>query len=331
MAPLTRRRKQQEEALAAAAPVIALADRLSALPSDVLPQILSFLPAHEALRTCVLARTWRNLWKEKRIFPTRLLITAAFEDPAVQEDVPGFVDRLLDLRLREIKDAPLESCEIRFGCCKPLASQNLTRLELANIAFREVDGGGEPDFSSCPVLEDMELVDCLLSAPMTSHSLKRLTVRRCKFWNCCRIRVPRLVSLRLETLTDRGPQLDSMPLLYDLRRCPTFHKLKTLILNDHWCKPVDCTPLACILEHAPVLEKLTIEFSQQVRCNYKMEMKGHLHATEDSTKISQHLKIVKIKCERVNETVLNVLNFMGTLNICKITTNAAFRFYISIW
>jgi hypothetical protein len=115
MAPLTRRRKQQEEALAAAAPVIALADRLSALPSDVLPQILSFLPAHEALRTCVLARTWRNLWKEKRIFPTRLLITAAFEDPAVQEDVPGFVDRLLDLRLREIKDAPLESCEIRFG------------------------------------------------------------------------------------------------------------------------------------------------------------------------------------------------------------------------
>ena len=76
-----------------------------------------------------------------------------------------------------------------------------------------MDGGGEPDFSSCPVLEDMELVDCLLSAPMTSHSLKRLTVRRCKFWNCCRIRVPRLVSLRLETLTDRGPQLDSMPLL----------------------------------------------------------------------------------------------------------------------
>jgi hypothetical protein len=95
--------------------VIALADRLSALPSNVLPQILSFLPAHEAVRTCVLARTWRNLWKEKRIFPRRLLITAAAQDPAVQEDVQGFVDRLLDLRLREIKDAPLESCEIKFG------------------------------------------------------------------------------------------------------------------------------------------------------------------------------------------------------------------------
>jgi hypothetical protein len=54
----------------------------------------------------------------------------------------------------------------------------------------------------------------------------------------------------------------------DLRWCPTFHKLKTLVLNDHWCKPVDCTPLACILEHAPVLEKLTIEFSQQVRRDF---------------------------------------------------------------
>jgi hypothetical protein len=62
-----------------------------------------------------------------------------------------------------------------------------------------------------------------------------------------------------------------------------------------------------------------------------MEMKGHRHATEESTKISQHLKIVKIKCETVNETVLNVLNFMGTLNICKITTNTGFAFYISIW
>lgn len=110
MAPLTSRPKQEEDDLAAATPVIALADRLSALPSDILPQILSFLPAHEALRTCVLARTWRNLWKEKRIFPRRLLITADAEDPAVQQEVLGFVDRLLDLRLREISEAPLESC-----------------------------------------------------------------------------------------------------------------------------------------------------------------------------------------------------------------------------
>jgi hypothetical protein len=54
----------------------------------------------------------------------------------------------------------------------------------------------------------------------------------------------------------------------DLRWCPTFHKLKTLVLNDCWCKPVDSTSLACILEHAPILEKLTVEFSQQVRRDF---------------------------------------------------------------
>jgi hypothetical protein len=60
-------------------------------------------------------------------------------------------------------------------------------------------------------------------------------------------------------------------------------------------------------------------------------MTGHRHATEESTMISQHLKIVQFKCETVNETLLSILNFMGTLNICKLITNTSFVFYISIW
>ncbi|OEL16412.1 hypothetical protein BAE44_0022569 [Dichanthelium oligosanthes] len=109
MAPLTRRRKKAL-ATAAAAPVIDPADRLSALPNDVLPLILSFLPAQDAVRTCVLARTWRHVWKE---FPKRLLITGTSAQPSVQE-VRGFFDHLLRLRLREIEQTPLHTSEIRF-------------------------------------------------------------------------------------------------------------------------------------------------------------------------------------------------------------------------
>ncbi|CAD6344179.1 unnamed protein product [Miscanthus lutarioriparius] len=39
-------------------------DRLSGLPEGLLLDLLSFLPSRDAVRTCVLARRWRNLWKE---------------------------------------------------------------------------------------------------------------------------------------------------------------------------------------------------------------------------------------------------------------------------
>lgn len=44
----------------------------------------------------------------------------------------------------------------------------------------------------------------------------------------------------------------------DLKWCPTFRNLKTLLLNEYWCVPADFTALSCILEHAPVLEKLML-------------------------------------------------------------------------
>jgi hypothetical protein len=42
----------------------------------------------------------------------------------------------------------------------------------------------------------------------------------------------------------------------DLKGCPTFNRLKSLSLDENWCVP-DEYPLACILEHSPVLEKLS--------------------------------------------------------------------------
>ncbi|CAN6251640.1 unnamed protein product [Urochloa humidicola] len=50
----------------------------------------------------------------------------------------------------------------------------------------------------------------------------------------------------------------------DLRCCPTFSKLKSLLLNKYWSEPDDLRALACILEHSPVLEKLTLQLFFEV-------------------------------------------------------------------
>ncbi|CAD6255031.1 unnamed protein product [Miscanthus lutarioriparius] len=104
-----------------------------------------------------------------------------------------------------------------------------------------------------------------------------------------------------------------------LRWCPIFNNLKALFLNDYWCTP-DFNALVCILEHSPVLEKLTLElFCEGPK--YKIEMKGSLNLMELSAKISEHLNIVEVKCQDVDERVLKVLKFLSTINICKLTYN----------
>ncbi|CAO2143637.1 unnamed protein product [Urochloa humidicola] len=58
-------------------------------------------------------------------------------------------------------------------------------------------------------------------------------------------------------------------LIRDLKYCPIFRNLKTLLLNEHWCVPADFGALTCILEHSPVLEKLTLLYfarDPKVRC-----------------------------------------------------------------
>lgn len=47
-------------------------------------------------------------------------------------------------------------------------------------------------------------------------------------------------------------------------------------------------------------------------------MKGSPDPTERSNTISEHLKVVEVKCEVVDDRVLNVLKFLNKLGICKL-------------
>ncbi|CAL4931338.1 unnamed protein product [Urochloa decumbens] len=100
----------------------------------------------------------------------------------------------------------------------------------------------------------------------------------------------------------------------DVKWCPIFRKLKTLVLNDYWCVPPDFRELACLLEHSPVLEKLTIQmFSKGPE--HEVQINGSYSPMEGSAAISENLKIVEVKCEVVDKGVLKVLDFLQTLNI----------------
>ncbi len=50
----------------------------------------------------------------------------------------------------------------------------------------------------------------------------------------------------------------------DLKWCPTFTKLKTLLLNEYWCVPDDFSALSCILQRAPVLGNLILQIYSKV-------------------------------------------------------------------
>ncbi|TVU26433.1 hypothetical protein EJB05_28980, partial [Eragrostis curvula] len=228
---------------------------IDALPNAILVHILGFLPAEEAVRTCVLARRWRHLWKHATSLHV-LVDDGEFLGTAAK--LQKFVNHLLPLRKR----ASLDMCDLSVGSRKwhnetvrrrvndclrhaasrrvrflrlriclmdpcwdieehelenlPLVSRHLTRLELHGVVLRQ----GFLDLPGCSALEHLVLDQCALGAraKMTSFkSLKHLSMTRCIISTQLRTRIlaPNLVSLRFEKNHGITPMLDSMPLLVD--------------------------------------------------------------------------------------------------------------------
>ncbi|KAL6846749.1 hypothetical protein ACP4OV_024197 [Aristida adscensionis] len=207
-------RRREGEGTAA----LVAADGIDALPDGVLAHILGFMPAEEAVRTCVLARRWHHLWKTGlRVVATcgRFLRSAG--------KLLEFMDRLLPLR----EGAPLDTCDLdigdfkshnwidREGCrlhepvqCSlnawlqhavrsraqaislrhggltgllgsPLVSERLTRLELGRVNLES----SFLDFLGCRALEYLALDDCVLCGEMISfESIKHLRFTYCTFF-----------------------------------------------------------------------------------------------------------------------------------------------------
>lgn len=240
-------RKAPKNASAAAAAPVEGRDHISNLPDGVLQHILSFLPAQDVVRTCVLAKRWRHMWESTTVLR---FVCGRMKEPGSVDEIQEFVDHLLRLRIRG--GTPLDTCEFRI-CeidefdwsrtnlwirialqCKvrvlqlmcsgirPLdghpifISQYLKKLQLVGL-HDDMMPSRFLDFSCCPNLEDLEIVDCYLGCALliSSQSLKRLTIEIGSFGDDCRMPIcaPNLVSLWLEVCDGRIPSLERMPSL----------------------------------------------------------------------------------------------------------------------
>ncbi|CAL4992335.1 unnamed protein product [Urochloa decumbens] len=222
------------------------ADRLGALPDDLLLDVLSFLPSPYAVRTCVLARRWRNLWKGVPALRITPATAEGFHGPSA---LNGFVNYMLllrdrvPLRVAELNsfhgndfDAAVQylelwvryslSCRVAKLCVASddeverwllpkglITSEHLRYLELTWVTTEH-----DLDFSSCRSLVDLKMeFSSIYCDRITSPSLKRLSISECRFLGDVRtqISVPNLTSLLLDDCTQRTPLLESMPLLVD--------------------------------------------------------------------------------------------------------------------
>ncbi|TVU25011.1 hypothetical protein EJB05_27485 [Eragrostis curvula] len=225
------------------------ADRLSALPDDLLQQLMTFLPSRSAVQTCVLARRWREQWKSvpairitredaKRywgpnalnrfvncllIFRNKLPLDEAelnsVEDPDDFEEAVRYLEPWVQYCLsREVRKLCVSSNdqELRWLMPKGLitsAFQKLTTLELSRV-----HSDHDLDFSGCVKLEDLKIeFSGIFGNKIFSPSLKRLSVKVCAFPESARyqICVPNLTSLLMVDCTGLTPLLQRMPMLVD--------------------------------------------------------------------------------------------------------------------
>ncbi|KAK1692587.1 hypothetical protein QYE76_009284 [Lolium multiflorum] len=373
MPPHKRPRHEQET------PAESEVDRISDLPEGALHHLLSLMPAHDAVRTCVLGQRWRHLWRSA----PAIRFTTFDRSIRSADRFNQFVDRLLLLRCH---GAPLESCDfllvetevysdvflaanertvsgwisrvlrlqvrvLRF-CIgfddlfwlpdTPLFSQHLTVLELNGVTTNE----RVLDFSGCPLLVDLKMEGCFANSDkMSSSSVKHLRMSSCMFYDNHRTRLslPNIVSLELDYIPSRTPLLESMPSLVtaivrlgcescdrceegepggcddhkwalcdpsrDIKWCPTFSKLKTLVL-DEWFATDDLSALIWFLQHSPILEKLSLQLPVVVP-----KKSVRRYSPIEQSVASDYLELVEIKCQEIDEMVVAILEILNVLTL----------------
>ncbi|KAF7086652.1 hypothetical protein CFC21_089932 [Triticum aestivum] len=222
-------------------------DPFGDLPDELLSRVLSFLPAEDALQTCVLDTRWRDLWRrftsllfifDGPTFPrynrfkqlVKLFICLRGNSPLVRCEIDAYPDDgpentftntrlLIDYALAcEAEELIVRAADIQydlpvFDVPLSLISQHLKTLHLEGVNLDH----SALNFSGCLVLEDLRIQLCNIRAcEISSMSLKRLCITEyCLLPDNVRLLIcaPSLISLHLEDFEGLTPFLENMPLL----------------------------------------------------------------------------------------------------------------------
>nr|ACM17542.1 F-box family protein [Oryza australiensis] len=271
---------------------------IDVLPDALLQHILSFLSADEAVKTCVLSRRWRHLWKSTPIL--RIVKTEDRWDWESFQDFNRFVNTLLVHRGR----SRISKFELEFS-------------SLGGYEF-DLDSTIFPHFMiwimyalicQVQVLKIHNFMFTLIemdgSMPLVSQHLMKIELS-----GRSRIVMTTVVILTLATV--QTVMVVVHIFRSDLRWCPFFSKLKSLLLNE-WCVANNFWALACVLKHSPVLENFTLQISKDTKSMIETEENYNVLLKPAIT--SKHLKVVKVHCTEVDEGVYKIVKFLTTLNI----------------
>ncbi|TVU26108.1 hypothetical protein EJB05_28640, partial [Eragrostis curvula] len=199
---------------------------------------------------------------------------------------------------------------LSIGCSCRLGQSFRNRIYVPNLISLQLD----LDFDGAPVLEKMPSLAIQRLTLAYYQTLGIATMNTVKV--AMRLRVTTKVVCFCKVFT----HFSTCPVYFSKghEKCPVFSNLKILLLNEYWCVPTDL--LTRILEHSPVLEKLTLElFCKGTKS--RIEMKGRPDLKKQSSTISERLKLVEVKCDLVDEKVMNVLHFMIKFNIDSFTAD----------
>ncbi|BAH95136.1 Os11g0201299, partial [Oryza sativa Japonica Group] len=118
----------------------------------------------------------------------------------------------------------------------------------------------------------------------------------------------------------------------DLRWCPTFTKLKTLLLIQ-WFESAENCALICILQHSPFLEKLTLQLSKKPDINMRSRA---IYNSMGKSFASDNLKTVEVKCQDIDKKVHKLIMSLNSYGIPpeKINiqqTNESYECFNFVW
>ncbi|CAO2142012.1 unnamed protein product [Urochloa humidicola] len=209
-----------------------------------------------------------------------------------------------DMSFPSLKRLCLIECNFPKDYCIRISAPNVVSLRLHDCQ------GKTPLIESTPLLETAS-IDLSYGC---KDQCRGCVDESCE--GCHGYPVGSYQSVLLNSLSNAvNLELKDQPKVYiykrDLECCPIFGRLKTLLL-DMWCRAIDLHALVRILQHTPILEKLTLQLRSDQ--NFLNAGRGERkHARIEQSFACAHLKEVSIECEeklRVKDKIRQIVKIL---------------------